>query len=116
MPLTVSPASANVCVSAQQATVIQGALDRFERLKPAYVAQSAAYRSLLVSHGQDSLLLASNGHLITWYKNAYTQEQGLRQDLNGKLTTCQHKAARRGFMNVVEAAALVFLGYVLITK
>jgi hypothetical protein len=105
-----------VCLEAKQAAVIEAALNRFELLKQAYAAKSAAYQSLLASHAQDSLLLASNGHLIGWYKSAYAEEQQLRQDAAAKLRSSQSKATRRGLLVTVEAAALVLLAYILITK
>lgn len=105
-----------MCLEARQAQVIEAALRRFELLKRAYAQKSGAYQGLLAVHAQDSLLLASNGYLIRWYKGAYSQEQGLRQDATTKLAVSQGKATRRGLLVVVEAAALALLAYVIVTK
>jgi hypothetical protein len=113
---TVPPSSAEVCLPPSQAQVIQAALTRFELLKRAYAQKSTAYRSLLAGHEQDSLLLASNGRLITWYKDAYAEEQGLRQDATTKLAASQDKATRRSLLLTVESAALLLLTYLLLTK
>jgi hypothetical protein len=115
-PSTASHPSAEVCLEAKQAQVIQAALSRFERLKQAYAEKSAAYQGLLVGHEQDSLLLASNGRLVAWYKESYAQEQGLRQDATAKLYVRQRQATRRGLLAVVEALVLALLTYSLITN
>ena len=105
-----------MCLEARQAEVIQAALNRFELLKQAYAAKSGAYQSLLAAHHQDSLLLASNGHLIGWYKATYIQEQSLRQDTATRLALSRSQATRRGLLAAVEAAALALLTYVILTK
>jgi hypothetical protein len=116
IPSTVSPSSAEVCLPADQAQVIRAALIRFEWLKRAYVQKSGAYQSLLAGHEQDSLLLASNGRLIGWYRAAYIQEQALRQDATARLAVSQGKAARRGLLVGVEGVLLALLAYVVVTK
>ena len=108
--------SAEVCLQARQAEVIQAALNRFELLKQAYAAKSGAYQSLLAAHRQDSLLLATDGRLLNQYQRAYEQEQVLHQDAVGKLALTRRRATRRGLLAVVEAVGLVLLGYSLISK
>jgi sulfur transfer complex TusBCD TusB component (DsrH family) len=105
-----------VCLEAKQAEVIRAALNRFELLKQAYAEKSGAYQGLLVGHEQDSLLLASNGRLIAWYKESYAQEQGLRQDATAKLYVRQRQATRRGLLAGIEALTLILLTYALITN
>lgn len=105
-----------MCIDAEQAAVIQAALGRFELLKQAYAAKSGAYQSLLTAHTQDSLLLATNGHLLSQYQRALQQEQVLHQDALGKGAFTQHQARRRGLLVIVEAAAIALLGYSLIVK
>jgi hypothetical protein len=67
-------------------------------------------------HAKDSTAVAGQARLIDWYKGAYAEEQGLRQDSNAKLAISQGKATRRGLLVAIEAIALGLAGYVIITK
>jgi hypothetical protein len=114
--LTAPTLSSKVCLESHQAEVIQAALTRFELLKQAYVAKSGAYQSLLTGHMQDSLLLVSHGHLLTWYQATYLQEQQLHQETTRKLRVSQQRATRRGLLAASEAVLLGLIAYSFFTK
>lgn len=115
-PLTAALPSGKVCLEPHQAEVIQAALTRFELLKQAYVAKSGAYQGLLAGHVQDSLLLVSHGHLLTWYRATYHQEQQLHLETTRRLCVSQQRATRRGLLATGEAALLAFVAYRLLSK
>jgi hypothetical protein len=115
-PLTASTPSGKVCLESQQAAVIQAALTRFELLKQAYAAKSSAYQGLLGGHVQDSLLLVSHDHLLTWYQVTYLQEQQLHQETARQLRVSQQQASRRGLLAVSQTALLTLVAYFLLIK
>jgi hypothetical protein len=96
--------------------VIDAALRRFEKLKPAYASLSFANANLRKVAGKDSAYIQGQARLINWYKTAYSQEQALRQDSNAKQEAWKSKAKRRGFLNVLGLIGLGVLSYVVITK
>jgi hypothetical protein len=96
--LTAPTLSSKVCLESHQAEVIQAALTRFELLM------------------QDSLLLVSHGHLLTWYQATYLQEQQLHQETTRKLRVSQQRATRRGLLAASEAVLLGLIAYSFFTK
>jgi hypothetical protein len=105
-----------VCIPASQARQIAQALQRFEKLKPAYLLKQQAIADWRAVHGQDSAIAAKQVLLINWYKITYAEEQGLRQDSNKKLAISQGKARRRGLLVAIETVGIALAGYVIITK
>lgn len=101
---------------ASQARLIAQALQRFEKMKPAYVKLLDANKSWRAAHARDSALSVLDARMANWYKVSYQEEQQLRQDSNSKLEEAQAKARRRGWLVALETAGLALLGYVIVAK
>lgn len=99
-----------------QRRIIDAALRRFEKLKPAYSQLYRANRAWHAVRAKDSTIQAGQVRLIDWYRGAYAEEQTLRQDSNAKQEAWRSKARHRGWLVALEAAGLALAGYVLVAR
>lgn len=99
-----------------QRQLIDAALRRFEKLKPAYASLAYANQNLHEVIRKDSAIQVGQGRIISWYRSAYSEEQRLRQDSNAKQQAWKHKAKKRGWLVAIETVGLALAGYVILTK